>query len=42
MPESPGVVRFDPATRTLTAVGIGEVPLGVTMGDKLARVLASR
>ncbi|MGO9109380.1 MAG: Ig domain-containing protein [Thermoguttaceae bacterium] len=39
VPESPGVVRFDPATRTLTAVGTGEVPLGVTMGDKIARVL---
>jgi hypothetical protein len=38
VPESPGVVRFDPATRTLTAVGVGEVPLGVTMGDKIARV----
>ena len=38
VPESPGVVRFDPATRTLTAIGVGEVPLGITMGDKIARV----
>ena len=35
VPESPGVVRFDPATRTLSAVGMGEVPLGITMGDKI-------
>ncbi len=40
VPESPGVVRFDPATRTLTAIAPGEVPVGITMGDKLARVLA--
>jgi hypothetical protein len=39
VPESPGVVRFDPATRTLTAIGTGAVPLGIAMGDKLARVL---
>ena len=38
VPESPGVVRFDPATRTLTAVGVGAVPLGVTMGDKLSLI----
>lgn len=38
VPESPGVVRFDPATRTLTAIGVGEVPLGITVGDKIARV----
>ena len=38
VPESPGVVRFDPATRTLSAIGTGSVPLGITMGDKLARV----
>ena len=42
VPESPGVVRFDPATRTLTAIGTGEVPLGITMGDKIVRVLACR
>ena len=34
MPVSPGVVKFDPATRTLTAIGMGSVPLGITMGDK--------
>ncbi len=38
VPESPGVVRFDPATRTLHAENVGEVPLGITMGDKVARV----
>ena len=41
MPESPGVVRFDAATRTLNAVGTGTVPLGITMGDKLTRVRAT-
>ena len=41
VPESPGIVRYDPATRTLTAVGVGAVPLGITMGDKLARVLVT-
>ena len=38
VPESPGVVRFDPATRTLYAIGEGSVPLGITMGDKGTRV----
>ena len=38
VPESPGVVQFDPATRTLSTIGLGEVPLGVTMGDKITRV----
>lgn len=38
VPESPGVVRFDPATRTLTAIGVGAVPLGITMGDKITQV----
>jgi hypothetical protein len=37
VPESPGVVAFDPATRSLTAKNLGEVTLGVTVGDKLAR-----
>ncbi len=38
VPESPGVVRFDAATRTLHAENVGEVPLGITMGDKMTRV----
>jgi len=38
VPESPGVVRFDPAMRTLSALQAGTVPLGVTMGDKVTRV----
>ena len=41
VPESPGVVRFDPATRTLHAERAGEVPLGITMGDKITRVLVT-
>jgi hypothetical protein len=41
VPESPGVVQFDPATHTLRAIRVGEVPLGITMGDKMvqARVI---
>jgi hypothetical protein len=38
VPEVAGVVRFDPVTHTLHAIGMGEVPLGITMGDKLTRV----
>ena len=38
VPESPGVVQFDPATRTLRPIGVGEVPLGITMGDKITQV----
>ena len=41
VPESPGVVRFDPATRTLHAERVGEVPVGITMGDKITRVLVT-
>ena len=41
VPGSPGVVRYDPATRTLYAEGVGEVPLGIAMGDKVARVMVA-
>jgi hypothetical protein len=37
VPESPGVVQFDPATHTLRALAAGEVPLGITMGDKMTQ-----
>ena len=35
VPESPGVVEFDPATRTLKAKNVGQVTLGVTVGNQL-------
>jgi hypothetical protein len=38
-PESPGVVEFDPARRTLKAINMGQVTIGVTEGDKLARAV---
>jgi hypothetical protein len=38
VPESPGVVQFDPATHSLHAIQVGEVPLGIAMGDKVTQV----
>jgi hypothetical protein len=38
-PESPGVVEFDPVSRTLRAKNMGQVTIGVTEGDKLARAV---
>jgi hypothetical protein len=38
-PESPGVVSFDPASRTLRATNVGQVTIGVTEGEKLARAV---
>ena len=40
-PESAGVVSYDAATRTLHAIGPGTVPLGITMGDKVVRVVVN-
>ena len=40
-PESPGIVEFDPATRTLKAKNIGQLTIGVTVGDKLARAVVN-
>lgn len=39
VPDSPGVVDFDPQTRTLTARNTGQVTVGVTLGDKLAHTV---
>ena len=38
-PESPGIVEYNAATHSLTARNIGQVTIGVTEGDKLARAL---
>ncbi len=38
-PESPGVVEYNAATHVLTAKNIGQVTIGVTEGDKLARAV---
>ncbi len=39
VPDSPGIVEFDPETHTLAAKNMGQVTLGVTLGDKLTHAL---
>jgi hypothetical protein len=39
VPESPGIVEFDPQTRTLAAKNMGQVTLGVALGDKITHAL---
>ena len=39
VPDSPGIVAFDPETRTLTAKNMGQVTVGVTLGDKLTHAV---
>ena len=39
VPDSPGIVAFDPETHTLTARNMGQVTVGVTVGDKLTHAV---
>ena len=39
VPDGPGVVYFDPETHTLSARNIGQVTVGVTLGDKLTHAV---
>ncbi len=39
VPDSPGVVAYDPQTHTLTATNMGQVTLGIILGDKLTHAV---